>query len=388
MDRNESDFFKQIKDMEQRLRILERNRPNVAAGSGIVNFRGAYNGATAYVVDDSVSYNGSSYVCIADSTGNLPTNTAFWQLLAEKGNIGATGATGEKGLNWQGAWNSGAAYVIDDAVEYDGTAYVCIAGNTNHAPTEVAFWEILASKGEMGDTGATGATGATGSKGAQWRGAWSGATAYAVDDVVESGGSAYICTVAHTNHVPPNASYWDLMASKGDTGATGAAGADGADGLGVPAGGDTGQVLAKVSGADNDTEWVDPSGGIGILDVYGIGDLYLTVNASVDPNTRFGGTWVRFGAGRMPVFYNASDADFDTVEETGGAKTHTLTISEMPSHQHDNGIDFGSGGGSKYGALDRFGDSNNNVNTGFTGGGGAHNNMPPYIVIYAWKRTA
>lgn len=51
----------------------------------------------------------------------------------------------------------------------------------------------------------------------------------------------------------------------GDAGADGDPGADGADGLGVPAGGTTGQVLSKVSGADNDTEWADPAGGSGTV---------------------------------------------------------------------------------------------------------------------------
>ena len=53
------------------------------------NFTGAYNGATAYVTGDSVSYLGSSYVALSSTTGNLPTNTSFWQLLASKGDAGA-----------------------------------------------------------------------------------------------------------------------------------------------------------------------------------------------------------------------------------------------------------------------------------------------------------
>jgi hypothetical protein len=48
-----------------------------------------------------------------------------------------------------------------------------------------------------------------------WRGAYSGATAYVVDDVVESGGNSYVCILASTGNTPPNATYWELMASKG-----------------------------------------------------------------------------------------------------------------------------------------------------------------------------
>ncbi|MET4208932.1 carbohydrate-binding protein [Bradyrhizobium sp. LA2.1] len=61
----------------------------------------------------------------------------------------------------------------------------------------------------------------------QLKGAWSGATAYAAGDVVTLSGSSYVCILDHTNHTPPNATYWQLLASKGDTGATGATGAAG-----------------------------------------------------------------------------------------------------------------------------------------------------------------
>ena len=47
----------------------------VNIGSLRFDWKGAYNGSTAYVKDDVVSYNGSSYICILASTGNLPTNT-------------------------------------------------------------------------------------------------------------------------------------------------------------------------------------------------------------------------------------------------------------------------------------------------------------------------
>lgn len=60
--------------------------------------KGAYDNATDYSVGDSVDYNGSSYVMHTDAAaGTLPTNTAYWQVLANKGDTGATGATGPTG---------------------------------------------------------------------------------------------------------------------------------------------------------------------------------------------------------------------------------------------------------------------------------------------------
>ena len=56
-------------------------------GSIKFTWKGAYAGGTAYVVDDVVSYQGSSYVCILASTGNLPTNTTYWNVMAEGGDV-------------------------------------------------------------------------------------------------------------------------------------------------------------------------------------------------------------------------------------------------------------------------------------------------------------
>lgn len=60
---------------------LLNQSPNVIITGGL-NPTGAYNAITAYAKGDSVSYNGSSYVAIAATTGNLPTNATFWQLIS------------------------------------------------------------------------------------------------------------------------------------------------------------------------------------------------------------------------------------------------------------------------------------------------------------------
>lgn len=107
----------------------------------------------------------------------------------------------------------------------------------------------------------------------------------------------------------------------------------------------------------------------------------------------YGGTWVAWGAGRVPVGVDTGQTEFDTVEETGGAKTHTLTIGEMPSHNHTLDIryvEWKTGGGQypwllSYDSISGFWQ---NRATSNTGGGGAHNNLQPYITCYMWKRTA
>lgn len=71
----------------------------------------------------------------------------------------------------------------------------------------------------------------------------------------------------------------------------------------------------------------------------------------------------------------------DNLGAAGGAESHTLTASEMPSHRHTLDIKFGSGSGSVYGGLDRLGDSNNTRYTDYVGGGGAHNNVQPTLIL-------
>lgn len=74
---------------------------------------------------------------------------------------------------------------------------------------------------------------------------------------------------------------------------------------------------------------------------------------------------------------------------TGGAATHTLTINEMPSHNHVPKGGWGAGSlGSGYFRVDGNSPANKWTATESTGGGAAHNNMPPYLAVYMWKRTA
>jgi microcystin-dependent protein len=89
------------------------------------------------------------------------------------------------------------------------------------------------------------------------------------------------------------------------------------------------------------------------------------------------------------VGIDSGDTAFDTVEETGGAKTHTLTEAEMPAHVHGLGS-YGdpSTGGTYYYKTTRVSNQFGTGATSSTGSGSAHNNLQPYIVTYMWKRTA
>jgi len=126
---------------------------------------------------------------------------------------------------------------------------------------------------------------------------------------------------------------------------------------------------------------------------YPIGSLFTTTvayaNSAAVVAAIGGTTWVAFGGGKVLVGLDSGDTDFDTVEETGGSKTdsHTLTTSEIPSHTHTL-AQGGGNGGSSYNL--HYNQTGGTATSGATGGGGAHTHdiVQPYIVVYFWKRTA
>lgn len=120
--------------------------------------------------------------------------------------------------------------------------------------------------------------------------------------------------------------------------------------------------------------------------IYPVGSYYDTSDDTFDPNVSWGGTWeleseglVHIGAGNT---YEIGD--------TGGSKTHTLTVGEMPPHYHTYDKSFKSGtvistGSEGTAVVDEYGGSSQ-ANTGSKGGGQPHSIMQPYIVVNRWHR--
>jgi Microcystin-dependent protein len=124
--------------------------------------------------------------------------------------------------------------------------------------------------------------------------------------------------------------------------------------------------------------------------IYPVGSIYMsaTLSTAAAVGAALGGTWVAWGAGRVPVGVDTSDVDFDTAEETGGEKTHTLTTNEMPKHSHSvtnqDTTGFLVPSGNYYSLIS----SQAGASTGQAGGDQPHNNLQPYITCYMYKRTA
>jgi len=115
-----------------------------------------------------------------------------------------------------------------------------------------------------------------------------------------------------------------------------------------------------------------------------IGSVFITV-AETDPSIQLGfGEWEAFAAGRCLVGLDAGDADFDTIEQEGGAKQHTLTVAEMPAHHHEYTAPAAGDAEETTGTVG----GTVTADTEDTGGGDPHNNLQPYIVVRFWKRVA
>ena len=281
-------------------------------------------------------------------------------------------------------------------------------------------------QGPQGIQGEDGPQGIQGEKGLNWQGTYVAETTYAVDDAVFYNGSSYVCILESTGNLPTNGTYWELLAEKGDDGELTVAGIHAADAKTTPADDDeiglvdsaASYVLKKLSFLNLKlaiTAWNNPVGTIR--------EFYVSTN----PATLLGfGTWAAYGTGRVTVGIDSGDTDFDTVGETGGAKTVTLTSSEsgVPAHLHSvnppatdtdndththtaasNGafVTAGTGtnaniqiGGSSYITTSLNSNTHNHsvdiaqFNSGdntAANASSAHNNIQPSIVVYRWRRT-
>ena len=119
--------------------------------------------------------------------------------------------------------------------------------------------------------------------------------------------------------------------------------------------------------------------------IYPVGSIYMSVN-DVNPEILFGGEWEQ-----IKDKFLLSSGDIYTNATTGGEATHTLTINEIPSHMHSRRTSpqaFAERDSSKSEIISPASGSAKAVtkNSNYTGGGQAHNNMPPYLAVNVWTR--
>ena len=142
-------------------------------------------------------------------------------------------------------------------------------------------------------------------------------------------------------------------------------------------------------------------------ELYPVGSIYMSVN-STSPASMFGGTWEQIKdcflwatGDTTSITYTENGVSVTkslTAGSTGGEATHTLTVDEMPSHNHQlrcSTTDYWSGAPHVLTKSASSGNADGEImqgpdvwwsGVGITGGGQAHNNMPPYLAVYCWKR--
>ena len=218
---------------------------------------------------------------------------------------------------------------------------------------------------------------------------------------------------------------------KGDTGDTGPQGPKGDTGPQGPQGiqgpkgetGDTGpQGPQGPKGDTGDTGPQGPQGPQGpagasgptmseILDVvYPVGSIYISMNLTTTSQVEalFGGTWVKFADGKTLIGVDSTDTDFNASNMTGGEKTHQLTVNELPNIHgevairgyEDSAMSAGTSTASGVFSFTSEWSSAYVFNhtpgllpakSGITldvGSNQAHNNLPPYVTVYMYRRTA
>lgn len=175
--------------------------------------------------------------------------------------------------------------------------------------------------------------------------------------------------------------------------------------------GSNGHLILKTKGGEERDAGVvvDP------LAAWPIGSIFIGTTATNPTTLLGGGTWARWGQGRIPISLNESDAAMNTPEEVGGSKTKVIGTANLPPHNHNMTHDHASSklsynwqqdvaSGGSYARVTDIGNQtvgggksetieiNNFQYSGNTGDGPGSSDpldiMPPYITAYMWKRTA
>jgi hypothetical protein len=143
------------------------------------HFAGEWANSTVYESNDIVKYGGNVYVYTyaLKTSGNLPTNTAYWALMIE-------------GFKFKGVFDTAVQYKVGDGVAHGGKIYVSVLDSTNQTPPNTTYWSQFAD-------------------GIQYEGTYSPTGVYQKNDVVVYGGSVYIAKQDTTANDPTVVAYWD-----------------------------------------------------------------------------------------------------------------------------------------------------------------------------------
>ena len=138
-------------------------------------WKGNWTTGTTYYKDDIIAYGGKTFLCVVGHTANA-------DFYVDLDNVPTKWNQFSDGQDWKGNWAGTTLYKVNDIVKYGGYLYICNDGHTSQATLELdqSKWDLFA-------------------EGIDWKGAWSTATTYKVNDLVKYGGYVYICNTAHSS---------------------------------------------------------------------------------------------------------------------------------------------------------------------------------------------
>lgn len=269
-------------------------------------------------------------------------NTGATGTTGATGAAGATGASGVRGLTWQGTWTGATAYAINDGVTYSGASYIAIATSTNQAPPNITYWNVLSAAGATGGSGNTGATGAAGAVGATGSTGVGNTGAQGATGAIGASGATGPTGASGDAGITGSTGSTGATGAAGSTGSTGAPGNTGSTGP-AGSSGATGPIGATgSSGAAGATGAVGPTGATGPQGATGVGtqgntgatgpaaDIAsgtytptLTAVANVSAETAYPAQWLRVGT-------TVTVSGKCDVTATAGASTQTQLGISLP----------------------------------------------------------
>jgi len=124
---------------------------NILGYSAGFSYKGAWLALANYVVNDLVTYNNSSYICIQNGTNQNPaTQTAYWNIVALAGTNGTNGIS----FIWRGTWIAATSYAVNDVVFYNNSSYICTSATASVTSPDIltSSWSLLVQSGSVNPT--------------------------------------------------------------------------------------------------------------------------------------------------------------------------------------------------------------------------------------------
>ena len=143
-------------------------------------WKGDWSASTTYYVDDVIRYGGKTFICVDGHTSDSDFYTDLDRVPSRWNQM-------SDGFQWRGDWQTSTFYSINDLVKYGGQVYAAKDSHTSSSTTALGLEnDLIANWDEFAE-------------GFDWKGTWTTATRYKLNDIVKYGGTTYVCNTGHTS---------------------------------------------------------------------------------------------------------------------------------------------------------------------------------------------